>query len=252
MLYIAYYAYQIIKDYIFWRWAILSSKLGCDDNNCIHVFPQDILRVASSSWGTFVLRVIVLSFWRANIIFSFPTNLALPASAAYSLVLEYPINTIIPTNPSIVSKTITTRKYHNLPNQLLSFPLESALSNAKASTLAKKITNVFITHCSSVIVTISPFITWDISCAITPRISSSVICSSNAVDTATRLLFLEGHVANALGSFALYRNLWQCDMLWFCNLSNRFNKHAYFGILHILFAYHLHRICTLSDPFTHW
>ncbi|EKE30282.1 MAG: hypothetical protein ACD_2C00014G0001 [uncultured bacterium (gcode 4)] len=74
------------------------------------------------------------------------------------------------------------------------------LSMKKAITLARKITNEFMTHCTKVIVTMSQLTTCAISCAITHSISLWFMVSRSHVEIATNDLFLLGHVAKAFGS----------------------------------------------------
>ena len=65
---------------------------------------------------------------------------------------------------------------------------------------AKKMTNALTTPWMSVIVTMSPFWMCETSCASTPSTSSRRIERISPLDTATRLRFLLGPVANAFTS----------------------------------------------------
>ncbi len=75
-----------------------------------------------------------------------------------------------PAMPRVKSKIFTTKKYPSCPSHH-SLSLLTALLITKASTLAKNITKVLITHWSNVIVTISPLSICAISCPMTPLIS---------------------------------------------------------------------------------
>ena len=79
-------------------------------------------------------------------------------------------------------------------------PGGEALRAIMATMWERYSTNAFTTPWMSVMVTMSPFATWAISCARTPSISCLPMARNRPLDTATRLRFFEGPVAKAFTS----------------------------------------------------